>query len=131
MAIDGLMMICAYGNMRKCYTIIAAISVDYKEQVVITSIKSGMQCSMCQVPPNEQENLSKKWPKKTHECTLSQLALQDIEDWIEENGFKHLDCVHLMRNFARNHLFVNIHECMILDISHQLLKRVVWDTHML
>ncbi len=36
-----------------------------------------------------------------------------------------------MRNFAWNHSFVNIHECMMLDILHHLLKGVVWGTYML
>ena len=122
---------CANGNLRKCHPIIVSMSVDYEEQVVITSIKSGMQCSMCQVPSNERENLCKKWPKRTHERMLSQLALQNTEDWIEENGLKYLDCVYSMRNFAWNHFFVNIYEYMMLDILHQLLKEVVGDTHML
>ena len=68
-------MMCANGNVQKCHSIIASMSVIYEEQVVITGIKSGMQCSMCQVPPNERENLYKKWSKKIYECMLSQLAL--------------------------------------------------------
>ncbi len=56
-AIESLLMMCADGNMRQCHPIIAGMSVDYKEQMVITGIKSGMQCSMCQVPPNDCENL--------------------------------------------------------------------------
>ncbi len=90
-AIKSLLMMCTDRNVRQCYPIIASISVDYKEQVVITGIKSSMQCSMCQVPTNERENLCKKWLKRTHERTLSQLALQDTEDWIEENGLRHPD----------------------------------------
>ncbi len=35
------------------------MSVDYKEQVVITGIKSGMQYSMYQVPLDKCENLCK------------------------------------------------------------------------
>ena len=127
---EGLLMMCTDENVQQCHPIIAGMSVDYKEQVVITGIKSGMQCSMCQVPPNERENLCKKWPKRTNERILSQLALQDIEDWIEENSLRHSDCVYSIRNFAWNHSFVNIHECMMLDILHQLLKRVVGGTHM-
>ncbi len=72
-------MMFADGNVRQCHLIIAGMSVNYKEQVVITGIKSGMQYSMCQIPPNERENLCKKWLKRTHEPTLSQLALQEIE----------------------------------------------------
>ncbi len=51
---------CTDGNVGQCHPIIAGMSVDYKEQVVITGIKSGMQCSICQVTPNERENLCKK-----------------------------------------------------------------------
>ncbi len=122
---------CADSNLRQCHSIIAGKNVNYEEQVVITGIKSGIQCSLCQVPPNERENLCKKWPKRKHEHTLSQLALQDTKEWIEENGLRHPDCVHSMRNFAWNHSFVNIHKCMMLDILLQLLKRVVGGTYML
>ena len=68
-------MICIDENVQKCHPIIVGINVDYKEQIMITDIKSGMQCSICQVPPNKYENLYKKWTKKTYEYTLSQLAL--------------------------------------------------------
>ncbi len=129
-AIEDLLMMCADRNVQQCHPIIAGISIDDEEQVVITGIKSSMQCSMCQVPPNERENLCKKWPKRTHEHTMSQLALQDPEDWIEENRLRHPNCVHSMRNFAWNHSFVNIHECMTLNILQQLLKEVVGGTHM-
>lgn len=31
---------------------------------------------------------------------LSQFALQDTKYWIEENGFRHPDYIHSMRNFV-------------------------------
>ena len=77
--VNGLLMMYVDGNVRKCHLIIAGINVDHKKQVVITGIKSGMQCSRCQVLSNKCENLCKKWPIRTQECTLSQLALQDIK----------------------------------------------------
>lgn len=55
----------------------------------------------------------------------AQLALQDTAKWIEKNGLKNTDYVYLIKNFAKNHSFINIHKCMILDIFYQLLKRVV------
>ncbi len=98
---------------------------------MITGIKSRMQCSMCQVPPKERENLCKTWALRTHESTQAQIALQETEKWIEDHSHRDPDCVHSVENFAWNHSFVNIHECMMLDILHQLLKRVVGGTHML
>ena len=53
-------MICVNWNVRKCHPIIVGMSVDYKKQVMINGIKSGMQCSICQVSPNKRENLYKK-----------------------------------------------------------------------
>ena len=38
--------------------------------------------------------------KKIHECTLLQLAIQDIKDLIKENDFRHSDYVYPMRNFT-------------------------------
>lgn len=71
-------MICVDGNVRQCQPIVAGMTVDYEEHVVITGIKSGMQCSMCQIPPEKRENLCKIWPKITHDSTRAQLALQDM-----------------------------------------------------
>ena len=59
-AIKGLLMIWIDENMQKCHPIITSISINYKEQVMITSIKSGIQCTICQVPPNKHQNLYKK-----------------------------------------------------------------------
>ncbi len=122
---------CTDRRVRQCHPIIAGMSVDYEKHVVISDIKSGMQCSMCQVPPEERENLCKIWVLRTHENTRAQIVLQKTEEQIEDHGHKDLNYVHSIKNFAWNHLFVNIHECIMLDILHQLLKRVVGRTHML
>ena len=52
-------MIYADGRVQQCHPIIAGINIDYKEQVVMTDIKSEMQYFMCQVSPEERENLCK------------------------------------------------------------------------
>ncbi len=45
--VEGLLMMCADRSVRRCHTIIVDMSINYKEQVVITGIKAGMQYSMC------------------------------------------------------------------------------------
>ncbi len=99
-AVEGLLMMCADGSVRRLHLIIAGMSVDYEEQVVITGIKSGMQCSMCQIPPEERENLCKTWALKTHKSTRAQIALQETEEWIEDHGHRDPDSVHSMENFV-------------------------------
>ncbi len=77
--------------------------------MVITGIKSGMQCFMCQVLPEDRENLCKTWALRIYESTRGQIALQETEEWIADYGYRDPDCVHSMENFAWNHSFVNIH----------------------
>ncbi len=101
-AVEDLLMMCAEGRVRRYHPIIAGLSVDYEEQVVITGIKSGMQCFMCQVPLEERENLCKIWALRIHESTWAQIALQETEEWIEDYGHGDPDCVHSMENFAWN-----------------------------
>ena len=130
-AVEGILMICADRNVWQYHLIIGSMSVDYEEQVVITGIKSGMQCSMCHILPEERKNLCKVWPRQTYKSMCVQVAQQNTIEWMEENGSKHPDYMHSITNFAESHFFMNIHQCMLLDILYQLLKSVVVGTHML
>ena len=94
---------------------------DYEEQVLITGIKSGRQCSICTGPPNERGNLRGKWCHRTHASTQAQIARQEKEDIPEEDD----NWVHPVQNFAWSHPMVNIHDAMLVDILHQLLKGTV------
>ena len=62
---------------RHCYPILAGVIVDYKEQVLITGIKTNMQCFVCYVSPKKQENLTKTWPSRIYELTWSQFKKQE------------------------------------------------------
>ena len=93
---------------------------DYEEQVLITGIKKAQHCSICIVPPNERENLRKKWDDRTHELTQEQIAHQ------RRSGLAKSDdtWVHDVENFAWKHANLNIHKAMMIDVLHQLLKGI-------
>ncbi len=93
---------------------------DYEEQVLITGIKKAQHCSICIVPPNERENLTKRWEHRTHERTREQINCQ------HSNGVEKSDdnWVHEVENFAWKHPYVNIHKTMMIDVLHQLLKGI-------
>jgi hypothetical protein len=94
---------------------------DYEEQVLITGIKKAQHCSICVVPPNERENLTKKWDDRTHEYTQQQIKRQ-----CQNNVPKSDDSwVHELENFAWKHPYLNIHKAMMIDVLHQLLKGIV------
>lgn len=42
---------------KHCYLVLADLMANCKEQVLITSIKTNMQCSICHVPLKEKELL--------------------------------------------------------------------------
>ena len=68
--------------------------------MVITSIKSGRQCFRCQILSEERENLCTIKALRTHKSTRAQIALQDIEEWIEDHDYRDPNCIHSMENFA-------------------------------
>ncbi|KAI9750296.1 MAG: hypothetical protein M4579_006529 [Chaenotheca gracillima] len=118
---DGVELECADGHVRRCYPIVAGFMTDYEEQVLITGIKSGRHCSICQVPPDERENLCQEWPKRTHESTQLQIATQSNQRRARGDD----TWIHPVANFAWRHHHVNIHGGMMVDVLHQLLKGVV------
>ena len=77
-----------------------------------------MQCFIYQVPPNKHENLCKIWVLRKYESMQAQIVLQDTKQWIENYGRKDLASIYLIEKFVWNHLFVNIHKCIMLDIFY-------------
>jgi len=74
------------------FSLIAGFMADYEEQVLITGIKKAQHCSICVIPPHEQENLTKRWDDRTHEHTQWQIDCQHL-DGVErsnETGFMRL-----------------------------------------
>ena len=58
-----VLIICADGHLYLCYLILAGLSVDYKEQILIIEIKYLHYCIICQIFFNQRYNLcSLKYP---------------------------------------------------------------------
>ena len=94
---------------------------DYEEQVLVTGVKMNRHCVICTVPPGERENLDEQWPKRSHASTKRQLIHQQAAHATKVDS----RWVHDISNFAWSHHYVNIHEVMMVDILHQLLKGTV------
>ena len=73
------------------------------------------------VPPEKRENLDEQWPKRSHASTKSQLVLQRAAHGTEADS----SWVYDISNFAQSHHYVNVHEIMMVDILHQLLKGII------
>ena len=99
-AVEGILIICVDGHIWQCHLIISDISDNYEEQVVITCIKSGLQCSIYPIPLEECKNLCKVWLKQTYKSERAQLVQKNTVEYIEENCPKYPDCMHSMTNFA-------------------------------
>lgn len=121
----GEEMLCADGQTRTCYPILCGIIADYQEQTLITGVKNNQHCTICKVPPRERGELLKgPWDLRTH---------QDTQEQIQRQRSMHVnpssdDWVHDAPCFAWNHKHFNIHEGMLADVLHQLLKGLVMYT---
>jgi len=118
---NGIQIECADGWTRRCFPVIAAMSIDYEEQVAVTGVKSGRHCTMCDVDPDEREDLETWAPWRTHKATLAQQERQREAriDPVDSSWVHEVDC------FAFGHPYVNIHKTLMVDILHQLLKGVM------
>lgn len=129
LAVKGMYVRCADDKIRKCYPVLAGIMADYEEQVMIAGVKSGHHCTICEVPPNERQNLTKRWPERTHESMQlrieRQRALLSAKPYHAQPANEKEVWVRDVHNFAWKHRHVNIHGIMMMDILHQLHKGVV------
>ena len=129
---EGLQVACADGWTRRCFPVIAAMALDYEEQVKITGVKSNIHCTICTIPPNQREDLEASAPWRTHGSTQRQIMRQRLGNWRRDDA----EWVHDIDCFAFGHAHVNIHATLAVDILHQLLKGVLmhaldWTIHLL
>ncbi|THX68147.1 hypothetical protein D6D04_10664 [Aureobasidium pullulans] len=73
---NGVEISCADGWVRNCVPIIAAITTDYEEQVKLTGVVSGRQCTMCTIHPDLREDLEIAVPWRTQEDTKLRIMRQ-------------------------------------------------------
>ncbi len=69
----------------------------------------------------ERENLDKTWSIWTHAFTRNQQRQQRKNNMIENDSA----WIHSVKNFAWSHMFINIHETMMINVLHQLLKEII------
>ena len=126
----GIPITCADKKVRRGYPILAGITADYEEQVLITGVRSLQQCPICHVSREEFGRLGKKqgWKLRDHHWMQQQRRLQLTPEWTPED---HPERIHTFDNFAWQLPHVNIHQCMMVDILHQLLKGVAGRDHLL
>ena len=56
------------------------MTVNYKEQVIITDIKLGMQYLICQIFPEKNKNLCKTRALRTHKSTKIKIVIQNTNE---------------------------------------------------
>ena len=125
LALEGTDLLCPDGYTRRCFPVLAASLADYEEQVLITGVLANQHCTICQVRPEERNNLLKAHPFRTHDYTRSVHCDMDKD---KINKRKDPMRVHQVRNFVWAHLYVNVHQIQLPDMLHQLYKGLVMRT---
>ncbi len=112
---------CANERFRRCISLIANFVCDYEKQILIIDVKSEQHCIICRVSSKTQKNLENRWSFRTHEFMQRQIQRQRVKDL----DSRHEDWIHATINFVWDYSFVNIHEIMMIDILHQLFRRMI------
>ncbi len=118
---NDMIVKCVDFQYRRCYFILIDFICDYEKQMIIIDVKSDQHCIICQVSSKKRKNLDDKWSFRTHETIQSQIRRQRFENIVKTDD----KWVHNVECFVRKHDFVNIHEIMMIDILHQLLKNMM------
>lgn len=119
----GVNIQCADGVTRKCYPILAAMTLDYPEQALVTGVLNG-SCPICEVPPAERERLCPPtpYPKRTPERTAEQLRLQKGYTKATPKHLRDMR-VHDRRPFTDGHFLGDIYRLQCFDILHSLMVK--------
>lgn len=139
-----MLLRCADGLTRNCYPIIAGFVADYEEQALITGVKNGQHCVICQIPPGEREHLTPvdRYPLRTHQYTHGLIVhgrrdrkrkrnhssvthRRPMERYTIPDGRDTAMDVDDITSFMWDFQRVNMHEIMHVDLLHQCFKGVV------
>ncbi len=118
---DDVDIICIDDFTRKCHSIIIKFMINYEEQILIMNIKKNQQCFIYQISFQKRENLMNIWQSHIHQFTQRQIQQQKKDSIFKKNSI----WIHFIYNFMWSHYMINIHECMMINILHQLLKDTV------
>jgi hypothetical protein len=118
---NDFLMKCVDSQYRRCFSLLSKFVCDYEKQIIITNVKSEQHCIICRISSEERKNLESTWSRRTHESTRAQLRQQYIENInkIDDRW------IHEIRNFVWSHDLMNIHEIMMINVLHQLLKNMI------
>ena len=86
---------------------------DYEEQALITSVKSNRHCPICEVHPDERENLCIAYKTRSHDTTKLRLSAQRLKTHTRTP----MD-VHDISNFGWKHYLFNVHTAQTFDMLH-------------
>ncbi|QRW03427.1 plasma membrane ATPase 4 [Ceratobasidium sp. AG-Ba] len=117
----GVEVVCADGNIRRIYPVLAAYIADFIEQCKVACIKQT-HCPLCSVDPREKGNLGNA-PPRTHNdiikaikdhrgegsARFERLGLYDVNPFWKDFPYLRVDCL------------------MTPDLLHQLHKGVLKD----
>lgn len=88
---------------------------------MITKIKKNHYCSICLVSLDERENSIRTWKSQTHEYICQMIETQRKDSDLVKDSM----IIHDLKNFVWHHHLVNVHTILIVDILHQLLKKII------
>lgn len=125
--LNGVMMTCADGQIRRVYPILASYIADYPEQCLVTCCREN-RCPRCKVPPGNRGQRLASLLNDLDQRTESILrdpekSLGIIRDRVAQaEQYEAQGLRDVPQPFWDGLPYVNIYRCMTPDMLHQLHK---------
>jgi hypothetical protein len=121
-ATDGEIMVDSEGVSRSCHPVLAAYAADYPEQCLITAVRYGRACPVCDILHDDfdkdeaGELRDQRDTIATIEYARGQSSNQGHKIW-KDAGLNNIP-----DPFWKSWAHANIHEAMSSDVLHQLVQ---------
>ena len=120
----GVRMYRGDGVAHRCHPILACLPMDYPEQLLVTSIKSGL-CPCCPIPREEVGEGGDNYSVRELPKVLKALSKADGDSTEFKNACKEAGIKPTYRPFWERLPYTHIFRSITPDILHQLYQGVI------
>ncbi|KAF8487819.1 hypothetical protein F5888DRAFT_1796512 [Russula emetica] len=122
--IEGVQMFRGDGVAFRCHPILACVPTDYQEQVLITSVKTGL-CPSCPIPRDEIGEDGKEYPLRDFCMILEALSKADVDPTEFKKACEGAGVKPIYHPFWERLPYTHIFRSITPDILHQLYQGVI------
>ncbi|KAH7097851.1 hypothetical protein BKA62DRAFT_674734 [Auriculariales sp. MPI-PUGE-AT-0066] len=118
----GEELVDAQGVVRTCHTILAAYAADYPEQCLVTCVRYGQACPICDtlLPDFDKDEKGEMHDQADTLATIQHARAEGAQD--RDETLKAAGLTNVPDPFWKGWTHANVHAAMSSDVLHQLVQ---------